>query len=319
MKFDKDPSFSLPQPCSALDVTIQPQILEFIKDLQKEEGMAILFVARDMGVVAETADRTVVMYNGEVVEAGTTADIFRQPQHPYTKALLAAVPKLGSMNGRARPMRFPIVDRSTGTSDIPTEVPDTVKDQERPLLQVSNLTTRFPIHSAIRGRITGRVHAVENVSFSVQAGETLALVGESGCGKSTTGRSLLRLVEPEAGSVRLDGVDVLKLGADKLREQPRRIQMIFQDPFGSLNPATRSAQRSPNRWSSTASPHRQARDKVADLLERVGLQAAVNGHASSITRAAKRTLSPPYLLLRCAPILHLDQPSRGALVALQSV
>jgi peptide/nickel transport system ATP-binding protein len=133
--------------------------------------MAILFVARDMGVVAETADRTVVMYNGEVVEAGTTADIFRQPQHPYTKALLAAVPKLGSMNGRARPMRFPIVDRSTGTSDIPTEVPDTVKDQERPLLQVSNLTTRFPIHSAIRGRITGRVHAVENVSFDLRAGE----------------------------------------------------------------------------------------------------------------------------------------------------
>ncbi|WNJ93974.1 ABC transporter ATP-binding protein [Bosea sp. 685] len=262
------------EPTTALDVTIQAQILELIKELQKEEGMSILFVTHDMGVVAEIADRTVVMYNGEAVETGTTAEIFQQPQHPYTKALLAAVPKLGSMNGRERPMRFPIVDRSTGASDIPTEVPDTVRDRERPVLEVSGLTTRFVIRSALRGRITGRVHAVENVSFSLRAGETLALVGESGCGKSTTGRSLLRLIEPEAGSILLDGVDMLKLGADKLREQRRRIQMIFQDPFGSLNPreTVGTAIAEPLVIHGLATPAK-ARDKVADLLERVGLQA----------------------------------------------
>lgn len=261
------------EPTTALDVTIQAQILELIKELQKEEGMSILFVTHDMGVVAEIADRTVVMYNGEAVESGTTAEIFRQPQHPYTKALLAAVPKLGSMTGRERPMRFPIVDRGTGTSDVPAEVPDTVKDRERPVLEVSNLTTRFAIRSAIRGRITGRVHAVENVSFSLRSGETLALVGESGCGKSTTGRSLLRLVEPEAGSILLDGVDVMKMRADELREQRRRIQMIFQDPFGSLNPreTVGAAIAEPLVIHGLATPA-QARDKVADLLQRVGLQ-----------------------------------------------
>ena len=260
------------EPTTALDVTIQAQILELIKTLQNEEGMSVLFITHDMGVVAEIADRTVVMYNGDEIETGNTEDIFARPQKPYTKALLSAVPKLGSMIGKGRPMRFPVVDRTTGESDVPAEVPDTVQAAERPVLEVAGLTTRFEIRSGLLSSVKGRVHAVENVSFSLKAGETLALVGESGCGKSTTGRSVMRLIEPMAGSVLLDGVDVLKLSQHDLREQRKRMQMIFQDPFASLNPRM-------NVGAAIAEPllindlanRSEARDKVADLLKRVGL------------------------------------------------
>ena len=260
------------EPTTALDVTIQAQILELIKTLQEEEGMSVLFITHDMGVVAEIADRTVIMYNGDEIETGATEDIFANPQKPYTKSLLSAVPRLGSMIGRGRPMRFPVVDRLTGQSDVPTEVPDTVQAAERPVLEVSGLTTRFEIRSGLLSSVKGRVHAVENVSFSLKAGETLALVGESGCGTSTTGRSVLRLVEPLSGSVLLDGVDVLKLGQGELREQRKRMQMIFQDPFASLNPRMNvgAAIAEPLLINNLAS-RSEARDKVADLLKRVGL------------------------------------------------
>ncbi len=261
------------EPTTALDVTIQAQILELIKTLQDEEGMSVLFITHDMGVVAEIADRTVVMYNGQAVETGATEDIFNRPNHPYTRSLLSAVPKLGSMEGHKRPMRFPVVDRTTGLSDVPTETSDTVAANERPVLEVSGLTTRFEIRSGLLGGVKGRVHAVENVSFSLQSGETLALVGESGCGKSTTGRSVMRLIEPLSGSVLLDGEDVLKLDQRTLRDRRKRMQMIFQDPFASLNPRM-------NVGAAIAEPliinnlanRSQARDKVAELLRRVGLQ-----------------------------------------------
>jgi peptide/nickel transport system ATP-binding protein len=260
------------EPTTALDVTIQAQILELLKVLQEEEGMSILFITHDMGVVAEIADRTLVMYDGQAVEADGTARIFAAPSHPYTRALLSAVPRLGSMEGRARPMRFPIVDKTTGTSDEPVETPDTVAAAERPVLEVANLTTRFPIRSGLFGKISGRVHAVENISFHVHAGETLALVGESGCGKSTTGRSILKLVKPDSGSVRVDGEDVLGIEARALRALRKRMQIIFQDPFASLNPrmSVGTAIAAPLHANALASSS-QARERVAELLVRVGL------------------------------------------------
>jgi peptide/nickel transport system ATP-binding protein len=262
------------EPTTALDVTIQAQILELLKELQQEEGMSILFITHDMGVVAEIADRTVVMYGGQAVETDATARIFAAPLHPYTRALLAAVPRLGSMDGRTRPMRFPIVDKVTGTSDEPAETPDTVSPTERPLLEVSNLTTRFPIRSGLFGKVSGRVHAVENISFTLRAGETLALVGESGCGKSTTGRSILRLLEPDSGTVLVDGENVLAMNGRALRDFRKQMQIVFQDPFASLNPrmSVGTAIAAPLLANGLATAA-QARDKVADLLVRVGLTA----------------------------------------------
>ncbi|MBR0928203.1 ABC transporter ATP-binding protein [Bradyrhizobium diazoefficiens] len=262
------------EPTTALDVTIQAQILELLKELQQEEGMSILFITHDMGVVAEIADRTVVMYGGQAVETDATARIFAAPSHPYTRALLAAVPRLGSMDGRARPMRFPIVDKVTGTSDEPAETPNTVSAAERPLLEVSGLTTRFPIRSGLFGKVSGRVHAVENLSFTLRAGETLALVGESGCGKSTTGRSILKLTEPDSGTVLIDGQDVLAMNARTLRDVRKQMQIIFQDPFASLNPrmSVGTAIAAPLLANGLATAS-QARDQVADLLVRVGLSA----------------------------------------------
>ncbi|MCK1740503.1 ABC transporter ATP-binding protein [Bradyrhizobium sp. 139] len=262
------------EPTTALDVTIQAQILELLKELQQEEGMSILFITHDMGVVAEIADRTVVMYGGQAVETDNTSRIFAAPSHPYTSALLAAVPRLGSMDGRVRPMRFPIVDKMTGTSDEPAETPDTVSIAERPLLEVSNLTTRFPIRSGLFGKVSGRVHAVENISFTLRAGETLALVGESGCGKSTTGRSILKLTEPDSGTVLIDGQDVLAMNGRTLRDFRKRMQIVFQDPFASLNPrmSVGTAIAAPLLANGLATAS-QARDKVADLLVRVGLTA----------------------------------------------
>src|SRR5690606_19389438 len=171
------------EPTTALDVTIQGQILDLIKTLQEEEGMSVLFITHDMGVVAEVSDRTVVMYQGEAVETGTTEEIFHNGQHPYTRALLAAVPRMGSMVGQKAPLRFPIVDRTTGLPG--PEIPSTATvDPETPVLSVRNLVTRFAISKSLFGKRTGAVPAVENVSFALFKGETLSLVGESGCGKS---------------------------------------------------------------------------------------------------------------------------------------
>jgi peptide/nickel transport system ATP-binding protein len=260
------------EPTTALDVTIQGQILDLIKTLQDEEGMSVLFITHDMGVVAEIADRTLVMYRGDMVESGLTGQIFLHGREPYTRALLAAVPKLGAMGDSAEPMTFPIIDMASGAETPPRAITPPHHHGHQPIAEVRGLTTRFPIHSGVFARQSGAVHAVENVSFDLFPGETLALVGESGCGKSTTGRSITRLVEPTSGSIQIDGYDVLALGRADLRRMRRSIQMVFQDPFASLNPrqSVGAAVAEPFIEHALGS-RKEARDKAAALLERVGL------------------------------------------------
>jgi len=232
------------EPTTALDVTIQAQILQLVRGLQDEMNMGVIFITHDMGVVAEVADRVLVMYRGEKVEEGESDRIFATPAHRYTRALLAAVPRLGSMQGTDAPEKFPLlkVDGTSATATAPTtstaanDAQPPVDHAAPPILRVRDLVTRFPVKSGVFGRVSQYVHAVERVSFELRAGETLALVGESGCGKSTTGRSLLRLVESQSGSIEFDGRDISALKGADLQALRRNIQFIFQDPFASLNP-----------------------------------------------------------------------------------
>lgn len=218
------------EPTTALDVTIQAQILQLIAVLQKEMAMGVIFITHDMGVVADIADRVLVMYRGEAVETGSVEEIFRAPQHPYTQALLAAVPRLGAMRGTSLPRRFPLLNQSPSPEEQNTVVAG------EPILKVRDLVARFPLRSGILNRITREVHAVEKVSFDLWPGETLSLVGESGCGKSTTGRALLRLVETQGGSITFNGQRIDTLTGGKLQALRRDIQFIFQDPYASLDP-----------------------------------------------------------------------------------
>ncbi len=217
------------EPTTALDVTIQAEILALIDRLKRETGTAVMFITHDMAVVAQMADRVVVMYRGNKVEEGPVEDIFANPQHDYTRALLAAVPKLGEMTGKA----YPEPMRLLGANNSHVQA---IKGSNEPLLQVRNLTTRFPVKGGVLRRTVAQVHAVEDISFDVPKGQTLSLVGESGCGKSTAGRSILRLVEPMSGQIRLGDKDVMALAPEALRVARKDMQMIFQDPFASLNP-----------------------------------------------------------------------------------
>jgi len=217
------------EPTTALDVTIQAEILALIDRLKRETGTAVMFITHDMAVVAQMADRVVVMFRGNKVEEGTVEEIFENPQHPYTKALLAAVPKLGEMRGKPYPEPMKLL----GTAEKEIKP---IKGTEETLLTVKNLTTRFPVQGGFLRRTVANVHAVEDLSFTINKGQTLSLVGESGCGKSTAGRSLLRLVDPQSGEVNLDGKDIMALDSRGLHKARLDMQMIFQDPFASLNP-----------------------------------------------------------------------------------
>jgi peptide/nickel transport system ATP-binding protein/glutathione transport system ATP-binding protein len=217
------------EPTTALDVTIQAEILALIDRLKRETGTAVMFITHDMAVVAQMADRVVVMFRGKKVEEGTVEEIFENPQHLYTKALLAAVPKLGEMSGKKYPEPMVLMSRQQSAA-----VP--IKGTNELLLEVESLTTRFAVKGGMLRRKVANVHAVEDVSFTINKGQTLGLVGESGCGKSTVGRSILRLEEPQWGSVRIGGKDIMALERNGLRNSRLDMQMIFQDPFASLNP-----------------------------------------------------------------------------------
>lgn len=260
------------EPTTALDVTIQAQILQLIKVLQDEMEMGVIFITHDMGVVADIADRVLVMYQGEAVETGTVEQIFHAPEHPYTRALLAAVPRLGAMNGSDLPRRFPLISlTNSGFQEAETEQ-DTVVPGD-PILQVRDLVTRFPLRGGLLNRVKREVHAVENVSFDLWPGETLSLVGESGSGKSTTGRALLRLVETQEGTITFNGERIDTLPAGQLQPLRRDIQFIFQDPYASLDPrqtvgySIMEPLRVHNLLDGDA-----AQRRVAWLLERVGLK-----------------------------------------------
>ena len=261
------------EPTTALDVTIQAQILTLIRLLQDEMHMAVMFITHDMGVVAEVADRVVVMYRGEKVEEGATERIFAAPSQRYTRALLSAVPRLGSLKDEDLPRKFPLVTMNgTVAANVESIAASRPPRAGEPLLKVRDLTTRFDVKSGFFGRVRRRVHAVEGVSFDLAPGETLALVGESGCGKSTTGRSLLRLVDIAGGSMELEGKDIAKMQSSELRPLRRDIQMIFQDPFASLDPRLTVG-------FSIAEPlyvhgvvsGREAEERVTWLLRHVGL------------------------------------------------
>jgi peptide/nickel transport system ATP-binding protein len=305
------------EPTTALDVTIQAQILDILRRLRDDRGMAILFITHDLGVIAEIADDVAVMLNGKVVEYGAVLQIFESPQHPYTQGLLNCRPRLDTPfrllptvsdymstetaedgqtvvvekqmteerlqklihSGRGRLLHPRSELKAMGHPFDPKQVPagaTTVEEGQRPLLEVNHLKVHFPIRRGVFQRTVGYVKAVDDVSFRVYRGQTLGLVGESGCGKTTTGRAILRLIEPTAGHVVFDGTDVASLGGEALRQIRRRMQIIFQDPYGSLNPrmTIEAALIEPMTIHRIGASFSERRDRAVALLEEVGLRSS---------------------------------------------
>ncbi len=277
------------EPTTALDVTIQAQILQLIRQLQEEMGMAVIFITHDMGVVAEVADRVLVMYHGEAVEEGTCEQIFHNPRHPYTQSLLADVPRLGSMRGTDEPAPFPLLRitdpeaEQLGTADMdetPVDMPEPAASapsvSDGPVLSVDNLITRFDVETGFWGKVKRRVHAVEQVSFNLYPGETLGLVGESGCGKSTIGRSLIGLETPRSGSIVFNGQELTQVSGSQLQKLRRNIQYVFQDPYAALDPrlTVGFSIMEPLLIHKVCS-RQEAERRVGELLERVDLDPAM--------------------------------------------
>ncbi len=264
------------EPTTALDVTIQAQILAIIRDLQKELGMAVIFITHDMGVVAEIADHVVVMREGEKVEEAPVEEIFAAPREPYTKALLSAVPKLGSMQGQSLPRIDPLIvfdGRATCSLGESMEQ-DTVQQNASPIVRINNLVTRFDIHKGFFGGVSHRVHAVENVSLEIYPGETLALVGESGSGKSTIGRTIQLLQENTSGDIFFSGQLVSQMSRIEKMRLRQEVQYIFQDPFASLNPrkTVGFSIAEPIHTHGLLKGRGNVQRRVRELLERVGLR-----------------------------------------------
>ncbi len=258
------------EPTTALDVTVQAQILALIKKLQEKIGMAVLFITHDMGVVAQIADRVAVMRYGEIVETNDAKTLFSAPKHPYTKALLSAVPKLGAMRTLDRPAFFSLIDPDSGRAVEPPA--QAVSEPQEKILEVKSIVKTFPVRTDFFGRPTHVVRACDRVSFDLHTGETLSIVGESGCGKSTTGRAVLRLLNVDSGDILYRGQSLTHLAGREMQLARRRLQMIFQDPYASLDPRQTIG-------FSIAEPllihgigsKSETADRVAALLKRVGL------------------------------------------------
>ncbi|WP_419172762.1 ABC transporter ATP-binding protein [Halobacteriovorax sp.] len=264
------------EPTTALDVTIQKQVLELMFDLQRKHGMSMLFITHDLAVIADIADEVAVMFRGDLVEQNTTKALFENPQHPYTKGLLACRPSLDE-----NPVRLLTVDdflnakEDIDVSSLEMKKPRAISETENPvLLEIKNFNKHFPIKGGIFGRTVDWFKAVDDVSLQVRKGRTLGLVGESGCGKTTLGRSILRLLEPTAGEVIYDGINVTNLNKKEMREIRERMQIIFQDPYSSLNPRMTIGDiiTEPMVIHGIGSTKRERYDVAADLLEKVGLK-----------------------------------------------
>ncbi|MBL4653082.1 MAG: ABC transporter ATP-binding protein [Flavobacteriales bacterium] len=278
------------EPTTALDVTVQKTILELMQQLQREQDMGILFITHDLGVVAELADKVVVMYKGKIVEQGSVWDIFSNPQHPYTKGLLACRPP---MNKRLHWLPtindFMQVDVEGDLQELDKSVEQVVgklvisKEERRkrheemyanePVLQVKNLKTYFPLERNIFGKVTKVVKAVDDVTFDIYPGETLGLVGESGCGKTTLGRTILRLIDNDGGQIIYKGTDLSTLSSQEMRSYRKDMQIIFQDPYSSLNPrlTVGEAIMEPMRVHGILDSEEERKDRVIELLERVNM------------------------------------------------
>ena len=268
------------EPTTALDVTIQKQILELIASLQKEYDMSVLFITHDLGVIADIADEVVVMYRGDIVENKNSREIFTNPQHPYTKGLLACRPSL-----ERNPRRLPMVSdfMTEDGREKPTRMEELKKEKihrpmdlknQAPLLELKNIKKHFPLKKGFFGGVQSWVKAVDDVTLTVYRGRTLGLVGESGCGKTTLGRTLLRLIEPTSGEIVYDGTDITKLDRERMRAMRQKMQIIFQDPYASLNPRMTigSALMEPMIIHGIGHNKKDRLDISAQLMKRVGLE-----------------------------------------------
>jgi peptide/nickel transport system ATP-binding protein len=274
------------EPTTALDVTIQAQILDLLRNLRDTRKMSILFITHDLGVIAEIADEVAVMYRGRLVEYGPIVQLFENPQHPYTKGLLACRPRLETpylrlpsvsdfMDVREGPDgEIDIIERQPDLSRLVRPRKTRAPATGEPELAVHDLKVHFPIRKGILQRVAGHVKAVDGISFEVRPGRTLGLVGESGCGKTTTGRAILRLVEPTAGRVLYRGQDLSQLRGRELRRLRKHMQIIFQDPYGSLNPrlTVESALVEPMEIHGIGASRRDRGERAAALLREVGLE-----------------------------------------------